>query len=201
MSKIDREKLIESGVFLIHRKGYATSGIREIVENAGIPPGSFTNHFRSKEDFGVMVLQRYFRDVDRVMQETLENTDLDPVERLNAYFDRLTGMFAAADWRYGCMIADLAAEMPTQSEPIRMALFDVMQEQAARFERAVDLAFRDRGESAGDLGSFILAAWQGTLLRMKIERDGSAIERFRRVTSSLINPVPEAGDPSGGQKG
>ncbi|WP_312608330.1 TetR/AcrR family transcriptional regulator [Agrobacterium pusense] len=202
MSDEQLQKLIDAGVALIHRKGFARAGIREIVETAGIPQGSFTNYFRSKEAFGVIVLQRAFQDGDRVMRATLENTDLRPVDRLNAYFDCVTEMFASAGWRYGCLIADLAAEMPAQSEPIRLALVDLLQQQAARFECAVNLAMRDRGGCTGDLGAFVLAAWQGTLLRMKVERDGRAIDRFRRVMASIICPdlLPpiETGDPAYG---
>ena len=38
---------------------------------AGVPQGSFTNHFRSKEAFGILVLDRYAERIDAIMRETL----------------------------------------------------------------------------------------------------------------------------------
>ena len=43
------------------RKGYVGAGVRDIVAEAPAPQGSFTNHFRSKEEFAREVLDLYFR--------------------------------------------------------------------------------------------------------------------------------------------
>ena len=42
------------------RSGYVGSSVRDIAAAAGAPQGSFTNHFRSKEEFAGEVLDRYF---------------------------------------------------------------------------------------------------------------------------------------------
>ncbi|MGN7292751.1 TetR/AcrR family transcriptional regulator [Rhizobium sp. SAFR-030] len=38
-------------------RGYVATGVREVAYQAGLPKGSLNNHFRSKERFGVEVLQ------------------------------------------------------------------------------------------------------------------------------------------------
>ena len=42
------------------RWGYQGASVRDICAAAGVPQGSFTNHFRSKEAFAEAVLNRYF---------------------------------------------------------------------------------------------------------------------------------------------
>jgi TetR/AcrR family transcriptional repressor of nem operon len=44
-----REKILNAGVAVLHGRSYVACGVREITEAAGVPLGSFTNHFRSKE--------------------------------------------------------------------------------------------------------------------------------------------------------
>jgi len=54
-----REHLIEVGLERIRRIGYAATGVKEILDLAGVPKGSFYHYFPSKEAFVQEVLQRY----------------------------------------------------------------------------------------------------------------------------------------------
>jgi len=45
----------------MHLKGYNDTGIQEIIDKAGLPKGSFYNFFKSKEDFGLLVID-YFME-------------------------------------------------------------------------------------------------------------------------------------------
>ncbi len=54
--KIHKQDIIQSGYELFYDKGYGVTGISEITEKIGIPKGSFYNHFKSKEEFGIAVL-------------------------------------------------------------------------------------------------------------------------------------------------
>lgn len=178
-----REALLETGVALAHARGFGATGVREITAAAGVPQGSFTNHFRSKEAFGVLLLDRYAARIDGIMRETLDDDALPPAERLLAYFDRIAANAAALEWQRGCLMADLSAEIPSHGEELRARLCAALARQSARFEAVVRLVFP--GEDA-DLGAVVLAAWHGTLLRTKVEQTPAAIDRFRRVLAGLI---------------
>jgi hypothetical protein len=67
----------------------------------------------------------------------------------------------------------------------------VLAQQSAQFEKVVRLARPGDEEGAADLGAFLLAAWHGTLLRMKVERNASALDRFRRMLATLLDPTSE----------
>ena len=56
----NRERILEAGLKVMIRKGYAGAGVRDIAAEARAPQGSFTNHFRSKEEFAREVLDLYF---------------------------------------------------------------------------------------------------------------------------------------------
>ena len=54
----NREKILSEGLRVVHERGYAGASVRDIVHAAGVPQGSFTNHFATKEAFGLEILDR-----------------------------------------------------------------------------------------------------------------------------------------------
>ncbi len=44
-----REKILAEGFHIVLGRGYCGATVREIVRAAGVPQGSFTNHFESKD--------------------------------------------------------------------------------------------------------------------------------------------------------
>src|ERR1700739_1838536 len=77
-----REKILTEGVRVVHERGCAGASVRDIVRAAGVPQGSFTNHFVSKEAFCLEALDLYFKDVRAIIQRTLRNDALPPFKRL-----------------------------------------------------------------------------------------------------------------------
>jgi TetR/AcrR family transcriptional regulator, transcriptional repressor for nem operon len=164
----------------VQARGLAATGVRDIAMAAGVPQGSFTNHFRSKEAFGLLVLDRYAERIEAIMHETRAPA--------MAYIDRIAESAAEAEWRRGCMVPDLAGEIVFHDDALRARLRAVLAQQSAQFEKVVRLARPHDEAGAADLGAFLLAAWHGTLLRMKVERNATALDRFRRILPTLLDP-------------
>lgn len=190
-----REQLLESGVTTVHQRGFATSGVREITEAAGVPQGSFTNHFRSKEAFGLAVLDRYYERIEAILAQTVRDETRPPLERLSAYFDAITDLLGGVGWRHGCLIGNLSLEAAEHSEPLRERLAEIFATWTEPFAEAVRAAqaagaVRDDVD-ADDVTSVLLSAWHGAMLRMKVERSPAPIERFKRVAlATLLAPPP-----------
>jgi AcrR family transcriptional regulator len=112
MEKDQREALLDAGVRVVHARGLAATGVRDIAMAAGVPQGSFTNHFRSKEAFGVLVLDRYAAGIEAIMRETLGDDTRAPAERLMAYIDRIAESAAEAEWGAGAWFPILRVRLP-----------------------------------------------------------------------------------------
>ena len=54
----------------MHERGFAGASVRDIVEAAKVPQGSFTNHFASKEAFCFEILDLYFEGTRAMIDET-----------------------------------------------------------------------------------------------------------------------------------
>jgi TetR/AcrR family transcriptional repressor of nem operon len=77
-----RGKILAEGLKVVHERGFAGASVRDIVQAAGVPQGSFTNHFASKEAFGLEILEMYFANSLEVVRDTLRNDALAPLKHL-----------------------------------------------------------------------------------------------------------------------
>jgi len=185
-----RENIIAAGLRVMFRAGYNGSSVRDIVAEAGVPQGSFTNHFRSKEGFAQAVLDHYFANVRGLVREALDDAALTPRQRLRRYLDIITTRLEADHWARGCLIGDLSLEASGQSEALRAQLGAIFEEWRAPFTTCIAEA-QAAGEIAAtfeatDLAEFLLASWQGAILRMKVERRPAPLERFKRIAFDTV---------------
>ena len=103
-----RERILEAGLKVLFRQGYIGSGIRDVVAEAGIPLGSFTNYFRTKESFVAEVLDRYFANLKTLVNKALNDKSLTPRQRLKRYLEIISGRLQRGKWNRGCLIGDLS---------------------------------------------------------------------------------------------
>jgi len=167
------------------RTGYHGTSVRDVVAAAGAPQGSFTNHFRSKEAFASEVLERYFTTVKGLVAQALDDSSLTPRARLKRYLDIITGRLETDGFCRGCLIGDLSLEASGSSELLRTQLETIFQEWREPFAACIAEA-QAAGEIAADfephpLAGFLLASWQGAMLRMKVERSSAALDRFKTI--------------------
>lgn len=178
----------------VHERGFAASGLREITAAAGVAQGSFTNHFASKEAFGVAILDLYFDHIRTVIAATLEDEGRRPLERLRAYFDTITDRFTASGWRFGCLAGNMGLETAEQSEAIRGKLAAFFAEWTRSFAVTIRQA-QAAGDVAHDLdaddaAAALLEAWHGAMLRMKVDRTSAPLDRFKRLTLPAVLSTP-----------
>jgi TetR/AcrR family transcriptional regulator, transcriptional repressor for nem operon len=185
-----REQILNAGLRVMFQSGYRGSGVRDICAAAGAPQGSFTNHFQSKEAFAQEVLDRYFANVKVAVSDALNDRSLTPRERLKQYLEIITGRLADDEWRRGCLIGDFSLEASSQSEVLRERLEAIFQEWRVPFADCIAEA-QAAGEIDAkfepiDLAEFLLASWEGAILRMKVERAPVALERFKTIIFQTV---------------
>jgi TetR/AcrR family transcriptional regulator, transcriptional repressor for nem operon len=190
----NRDNLLKAGLRVMFDKGYVGAGVRDIVTEAPAPQGSFTNHFRSKEQFAREVLDLYFDSTKRLVAEALEDRSLTPRDRLRRYLDIITGRLAKAEFAHGCLIGDFSLEAAPQSEILRTRLAEIFAEWRRPFAACIA-----EGQQAGqiaatfaseDLAEFLLSSWEGAILRMKVERNAEPLERFKRIVFATVFTEP-----------
>lgn len=178
-----RVNLVKAGLQTFHAEGYAATGVQRIVEQAGVPKGSFYNHFASKEAFGASVVDAYFERAQARLHAAFNHQQVEPLTRLENYFDGLTQLYKENLFKKGCLMGNLTAEMADHSDAIRARLVEKFGLWGDIIEECLQQA-QQRGQldatlSAESLSGFILSAWEGALLRMRVVQNEAPLQEFR----------------------
>jgi TetR/AcrR family transcriptional repressor of nem operon len=188
------ERLLAAGHQLFLRQGYHATGIQQITDQAGVPKGSFYNHFASKEAFGAAIVDRYASYSQRSWERMMRDAPAQPMAAIHHVFSRMLDHHERADNASGCLIGNLAAEVAQASEVCRERLLAA---QLAWRERLAGLirAGQERGEIRNDmdpqaLSGLTWSVWEGALLRMKVENSVRPLrESMALVLEQIYRPL------------
>ena len=200
----NKEKLLIDGLRLVHERGFGGSSVRDITQAAGVPQGSFTNHFASKEAFGLEILERYREMTSAAVRATLRNDRLPPLRRLRAWIDGRLEYLRRDDMRRGCLYGNLSAETSEASDAIRFRVASVFAENQASVAYCLEAAI-EAGELAPrtdvrELAGFIVSSLQGAILVAKSQRSPIPVERFERVLFQHLLPQGNAASKRRGRR-
>jgi TetR/AcrR family transcriptional regulator, transcriptional repressor for nem operon len=198
---------MEHGTHLMLRSGYTGTGLVELLEAAGVPKGSFYNHFDSKEAFAVELVRRYYDGHDRLLASLIAQTDRSPLERLRSYFEELRRRAAAASPQTrGCLLGMFAVEMAGSSEPLRQSVSDAFRRWQARVAELLRQAQTggelDPERDLQPLAAMLLEGWEGALMRSRVSHDLDGLRNFIEVAfSRLLVPGQCSCGPAMSQNG
>ncbi|WP_143343126.1 TetR/AcrR family transcriptional regulator, partial [Crossiella equi] len=100
-----REVIVEAALAEFHRGGFTASSVDTITRAAGVPKGSFYNHFRSKEELAALIVGKY-------AEESEWRHDRDPaappLARLRARFETMGAILVRNGFTRGCLLGNMA---------------------------------------------------------------------------------------------
>jgi TetR/AcrR family transcriptional regulator, transcriptional repressor for nem operon len=177
-----REEIVQAGLKCLVEKGFNAVGVQDITDTAGVPKGSFYNHFESKEALGVEIVERY--GTNQTRREILTDPSVPPLQRLRRHFDRISALFAESHFKRNCILGGFSAELANQSETIRESLRKLYGQWTKDIEATIAEA-QTKGEianktKASDLAAFLLDSYEGALLRARVERSRKPFDRFMK---------------------
>ena len=183
-----KEQLIVAGLNALLEKGFNGVGVQEITEQAGVPKGSFYNHFASKEALGAEIVERY--GLNSTRRAILLDKTVLPLQRLRTHFETLNASFIKSKFERGCLLGNFSAELANQSPVIRESLVTLFERWTEDLEVAIADAQSEGAVSsdrdAGDIAAFLLDAYEGTLLRARVQRDRAPFDRFMKLAFEQI---------------
>lgn len=199
MKRDARRAILDAGAELVHRKGFNNTGIKEILDLAQVPKGSFYFYFPSKEEFGLALIDHYREVRTPALAQVLRDADAPPLDRLHRFFELARKRYQEWDFERGCPFGNLAQEMCDLSpamcgklrevlDGVSRAMGDVLNEAAAHGQLASGL---DPYETA----AFVMDAWEGAILRMKAEKNVHPLLRLEKMVFTRILSGPQA-DPT-----
>jgi TetR/AcrR family transcriptional regulator, transcriptional repressor for nem operon len=177
-----REEIVESALVEFHRRGFSACSVEDITRAAGVPKGSFYNHFKSKEDLGAEVVRRYAAASGWRAELP---AGLSPLEQLRARFGLLRDVLAGREFSRGCLVGNMGTELADHSMVISTEVTASLAEWSARVTELLRAAQAASEIPAGldpeRLGRFLVNAWEGAVTRTKVIKGPEAMDDFFAV--------------------
>ncbi len=189
--EIKADGLIDKGMMLLWSKGYNATSVNDIVKEAGVPKGSFYFYFKSKEDFAIKSIEKYFQQQFGPAFELLDNKTISPKQRLLDLYELRSNILKEQfDCKMGCLGCNLANEMAEHSEAIRNAVHSKTEMIKSKIASVIEEA-QNYGEISNtlpaiDLAAFMEDAGRGAMVSMKEMNSAYPIDNFMTIIRSVL---------------
>jgi TetR/AcrR family transcriptional repressor of nem operon len=181
-----RNAIFSSGMKLFIARGFNACSVQDITDAAGVPKGSFYNHFKSKEALAAEIVTEYAKgSTDRSI---LSNRKIPAVTRLKKHFGALNEYFSHCN--DGCLVGKFMAEVSDDMPQVRGRLLSVLNVWGKEISSAIAEGQRQgsirRDLKPDELAAFLIDSYEGTILRTRVEHSPKALKSFVKVVFSSI---------------
>ena len=177
-----RATIIRIGTDLIGRQGYNATGIDAVLKEAGVPKGSFYYYFKSKEEFGLAVIDHFAERYDQRLDTFLNDEEVTPLNRLRNLLEGGLVRLEQNQCAKGCLIGNLGQELADQNERFRARLDEIFRSWKERYAACLR-EVQGAGELSPELdpgvvAGFILSGLEGAILRAKVMKSPQPLRDF-----------------------
>ncbi len=190
-----KNEIIQKGAEIIHHKGYSAAGLNEILQRAGVPKGSFYYYFKSKEHFGLEVIDYFAGVIEGIFNKYLADDSAPPLLRLSNLLDFYGRLLAKQGYALGCPIGNLSLEMADTNERFRERLDSSIGRLVGLIEESIVAAQKEMSVSAeidaAEAARFIFYGFEGALLHVKVLKSITPLQTFKEcIFSYLTKQIP-----------
>ena len=178
-----KEQLIERAEDVFRKQGFSAASVQDLTVAAGVPKGSFYNHFASKQDLAREILIRYVRATDTSM---LADEGLPAKERLRRHFAGQVERTMRTGLEFGCLLGTLSAESPAAGQEVRAGADTGFAQWVGAVAEAIAAGQRS-GEISNDiapgrLAGTLIDGFEGATLRAKATGQTGPVDDFMTIT-------------------
>ena len=186
--ELKKEHILCAGISVMKTNGYNGTSIKDIVDCAEVPKGSFYNYFESKESFAIEALDFVFNQAINKKKSIL-NREGSPFERLVNFFEVSANELSDENFRAGCFIGNLCQEMSDTNSAIREKVRQLFNRNTKLIASVINEAI-EKGEISADnspeeLAEFLFNAWEGALMRTKAAKCRTPLDAFLSILPRL----------------
>ncbi|MCU1383265.1 MAG: transcriptional regulator, TetR family [Acidobacteria bacterium] len=186
-----RARIVEAARFLFWDKGYAATGLAELLARAGANSGSFYHFFDSKDAVLRTVLETYSDLLEPLVLRPAFAGHARPIERIFALLAGYRERLVSTECQYGCPIGRLALELDPENAPAHA----LIARNFTAWRAAVEGCVRDAGiADAVDVAAFVLTVMEGAVMQSRayrsIEPYDACVRQLRLHLTALAPPKP-----------
>ena len=183
--------LLTTGYQLIALKGFTAVGIKQILDTAGVPKGSFYHYFASKEAFGEAIINHYFTRY-KTRLDVIAEQEVNAQQKLYDYFQNWYDTQQNGCDHEKCLVVKLSAEVADMSEPMRLALDAGYQQTISWLSEQIKAGWNEGSMpkqaniSAESVAKRWYFAWLGASLIAKISQTNTPLSEVWQMTTTQM---------------
>lgn len=188
-----RQHLLDTGRDILAARGFSSVGLSALLQQAGVPKGSFYHYFKSKEQFGEALLEDYFEFYLAELDQLFSQPNLNGRQQLMSYWSEWQLRYCGPNSRSDCLVVKLSAEVADLSEPMRLALKIGTDQVIARVSGCIAKGVKDGSLShikpiaePEFFATSLYQLWLGASLLTKLNRDHSHMDIAMQQTIKLL---------------
>jgi TetR/AcrR family transcriptional repressor of nem operon len=195
-----RDKLLDAAEGLMLSKGFTATSVDDVCRAAGLTKGSFFHYFDSKEHLGRVVVERFYRARQKMIESAPFRAEPDPLQRVLRGIDFFIEMGRSAGAVRGCLLGTFAQELSATHPGIRAVCADCFADHVDCVRRDLEAAKAMHAPRADwspqALAEHMLAVLQGSLILAKAKQDFAVVEsnlrHFQDYVRRLFGCEPSA---------
>ncbi|MGP1276322.1 MAG: TetR/AcrR family transcriptional regulator [Caulobacterales bacterium] len=184
-----RDRLVGAAARLFQERGYAATGLNEVLAVAGAPKGSLYHHFPDgKEGLAIAAaLRAGQRFLETLRQDAGESRST--AELIVRFTGRLAGWLEQSEFQIGCPIATMTLEQAAISQRLAETLTGIFTSwQDALADRLVGDGL-DAGQ-AREQAELALCTIEGALILARAQRSAEPVRRSAMTLTGLLCELP-----------
>ena len=178
-----RERILETAQNLFYGEGVRAVGVDRIIAEAGVAKMTLYNHFPSKDDLVLAVLEGREIAVDEYFAAGIERKKRRGADNLEAFFGVLKDWFRSKGFR-GCSFINASVELADANHPASM----FAAAHKARFRETLrELLTEQFGEDAADevLPAIVLLV-EGAIVSSTMQQRPAAADEALAAAKALV---------------
>ncbi len=182
-----RERIVESARELFNREGFVDVSIDQIMGNAGLTRGGFYNHFETKEDLFLEVIEDFGRCHPAARWEGVElDFTGEAATVARQMVDAYLSQQHLEDLGHQCPLMALPSDVAQTSPRLRAAYSRSVEQMAGLFEAGV---VSRNGHTARERALALVALCVGGMVVARTTNDATLATEVREAARSLAAEV------------
>lgn len=173
-----KDEIIKTASRLFYKQGYNSTGINQIIEEAGIAKASLYQNFRSKEDLLAEYLQVSADNTNEVLDRVIA-AQTTPKDKALAVFDMLADLVQQEEY-YGCNFLNIVAEVPVENTRIRDQIKKQKDHVRNLFTQILKPVHKE------DLADELYLLFDGALVTNKVHGDIWPVNTAKKIAKQLL---------------
>ncbi|MCQ8876708.1 TetR/AcrR family transcriptional regulator [Pseudoalteromonas shioyasakiensis] len=180
-----RALLISTGLETLTEFGFSATGIDTILKKVGVPKGSFYHYFKSKDDFGLAVVDAYNDYFIAKLTRYLSQPDVPHLERLINFTQSAAQGMQKYDFNRGCLVGNLNQELNHLPDDFKLRLVQSYQQWEFHVQQCIEGAQQQNLVSqeidAAQMSEFFWIGWEGAVMRAKLNKSSQPLMLYTEM--------------------